>query len=147
MATLQAIVDNKKIKELGLQGLLTDDKLIETIDSENKDDLRDLLISVIHSLLDNSIKLEDLYYAEYIVISDELFDMFSRACLEEIFNLFGYKTELIKNNTLDSELWIGEMKVYNENLEVYLFAEESMHDSFISIFVNTKIARYTKKNN
>ena len=124
---------------------ITDDKLIEAIESKNKDDLRDLLISVIHSLQDSSIKLEDLYYAEYVVLSDELFDMFSRACLEEIFNLFGYKTELIKDDTLDLETWIGEMKVYNENLEIYLFAEESMHDSFISIFIDTKLARYTKK--
>ena len=71
--------------------------------------------------------------------------MFSNRCLEEIFNLFGYKVELIKDNTLDLDDWVGKMKVQNENLEIYLFAVESMHDSLITIFVDTKIARYTKK--
>ena len=70
MATLQAKIDNKKIKELGLEGLLTDDKLIEAIESKNRNDLRDLIINVVHSLSDNSIKLENLYYDEYVALSD-----------------------------------------------------------------------------
>ena len=95
MALLKTIANEEAIKELNLNNLLTDEKLMKAIDSENKNDLRDLLLDVINSLTDNNIKLNNLYYAEHVFLSDELFDMFSSSCLSELFSLFGYKTELI----------------------------------------------------
>lgn len=138
------IVDKKTIQKLNLNSLLTDDKLMKAIDSNNKNDLRDLLLEAIHLLIDNNVKLNNLYYAEHIALSDELFDMFSSSCLDELFSLFGYKTELICDDT-NFDTWIGKMKIFNDNIEIELFATESMHDNLITIFVDTKISKYIKK--
>lgn len=145
MAITKTIMNQEVVKELNLNNLLTDDKLIKAINSDNKDDLRDLLLDVIHSLMDNNIKLENLYYAEHAYLGDELFDMFSSSCLSELFSLFGYKTELICDDT-DFDTWIGRMKVFNNNIEIELFAVESMHDSLMTIFVDTKVSKYIKNN-
>lgn len=37
------------------------------------------------------------------------------------------------------------MKIFNDNIEIKLFAVESMHDSLISIFIDTKVSKYIKK--
>ena len=145
MAIMQLKVGNEKLIELGLEGLLTDEKIMKAIDSSDKNALRELIFDVANTLASNSIELEKFYYGEYIVLSDELFDMFTVSCLEEIFELFGYETRLEKHVDVDSNLWIGDMKISNENIEVSIFAEESMHDSLISIFANTKVAKYTIK--
>ena len=36
------------------------------------------------------------------------------------------------------------MKVFNDNIEIELFAVESMHDSLIAIFIDTKVSKYIK---
>ena len=166
MAVIQTNLDYNKTKEMGFNCLINDKKLIEAINSDNKDDLRDLILETVEILRDKYlVKFKHLYYAQYVYLGDELFDMFSSSCLKEIFNLFGYNTELIEYKDLDEDiveqigakdtleefkrlnldLWVGAMKVFNDNIEFYIHAEESMHDSLIAIFVDTKKAVYRFK--
>ena len=166
MAVIQVDLDYNKMKEMKLDCLINDKKLIEAINSSNKDDLRDLILETVKILQDKYlVKFKHLYYAQYVYLGDELFDMFSSSCLEEIFNLFGYNTELIEYKDLGGDiikqigikdkleefkrlnldLWVGAMKIFNDNTEFYICAEESMHDSLIAIFVDTKKATYKSK--
>ena len=149
-----------------LDNLINDKKIVEAINSNNKDDLRDLILGAVRYLRkEYLVKFKELYYAQHVYLSDELFDMFSSSCLEEIFNLFGYNTELIEYKDLGGDiikqigikdkleefkrlnldLWVGAMKIFNDNTEFYICAEESMHDSLIAIFVDTKKATYKSK--
>lgn len=169
MAVIQMDLTYNKMKDLGLDNLINDEKLIKAISSNNKDDLRDLIIETVEYLQDKySVKFKELYYSTYYPLGNELFDMFSCSCIEEIFNLFGYTTETVECKDLDKdiieklniepiivesclvdetnhELWVGAIKIYNENLEIYIYTEENMHNKLISLFVDTKRAIYKTK--
>ena len=166
MAVMQINLDYKQMKKMELDNLINDKKIVEAINSNNKDDLRDLILETVEILRDKYlVKFKELYYAQHVYLSDKLFDMFSSSCLEEIFNLFGYNIELVEykdlgediigqigiKDTLEEferlnlDLWLGAMKVFNDNIEFYIHAEESMHDSLIAIFVDIKKATYKSK--
>lgn len=163
MAVIQMDLTYNKMKDLGLDNLINDEKLIKAISSNNKDDLRDLIIETVEYLQDKySVKFKDLYYYTYYPLGHELFDMFSSSCIEEIFNLFGYTTEFIRRRDLDKDileklnfeyispeeedyLWTGVIKISKENLEIYIYTEENMHNKLISLFVDTKRATYKTK--
>lgn len=121
-----------------LDNLINDKKIVEAINSNNKDDLRDLILGAVRYLRkEYSVKFNNFYYAKHVYLSDELFDMFCSSGLKEIFNLFGYNTELIqckdldeeiterlgiKNNLseIDYDLCVGALKIFNDKIEVYI---------------------------
>ncbi|MBQ3421524.1 MAG: hypothetical protein IJH34_07605 [Romboutsia sp.] len=146
---LKSTVDYDYLKKNGLSRLINNEKLKEVVDSNNKDDFRDFIFDVVLKLEHNNIFLQNYYYGDYVCLSDEEFDMFSSSGLEELFTAFGYKCELKRNenNKLESEanedyvLWQGELEVSKDDFNMNIFAIESMHDSFISIFCDTKIAK------
>ena len=144
MTTLEKKVNTSILKNLGIDNLLSEFNLIKAIDSNNEDSLRDLLLDTFRILKENSIKLDNFYYASHMALSEERFDMFSSSGIEELFSLYGYKTELVKDD-INIDEWIGKMKIFNDNIEIKLFAVESMHDSLISIFIDTKVSKYIKK--
>lgn len=163
MAVIQMDLTYNKMKDLGLDNLINDEKLIKSITSNNKDDLRDLILDTVEYLQNKySVKFKELYYSTYYPLGNELFDMFSSSCIEEIFNLFGYTTEFIRRRDLDKDileklnfeyispeeedyLWTGVIKISKENLEIYIYTEENMHNKLISLFVDTKRATYKTK--
>lgn len=162
MAVIQIKADNKKIKELNLDYLITNDKLIEAICNKDKNKLRDLILEVANFLKkDCNVIFEDFYYAEHVHSSNELFDMFASEGLRELFSLFGFNSELVKLEDLNEDIiqklninnlnaetdigykyWVGALKIFNDEIEFYMYAEQSMHDNFLSIFVDTKRATY-----
>ena len=145
MAVKEITLGFEDIKRMGFEGLLTHDRFVKAIDSNDKNALRDLFFEVINTLRDNGVKFKDYYYGEYIPLSVEPFDMFEYKCIKEIVNLFGYKTKDMQTNKGKERFngdWIGVYKIYNDNIEVEMYAEMTMHNRLISLFVDTKEAKY-----
>lgn len=142
MAIVAKDVNYEYIKENKLEDLLSITKLKSAITSKNRDDLKELIFDVYETLYNDNIKLKNFYYGNNVVMSNEKFDMFSIEGIKELFNLFGYEVKEVKGlDNKDDDLWVGKVIITKNIFSFEMKAELSMHDSLITIFVDTKTAK------
>lgn len=141
---LQKTIGFNHIKNIGAEHLLNVNLVEQAITSKNKDNLRELIFLLVGDLNELDIELENYYYGKYVCMSDEEFDMFTLNTITEIFELFGY--ECYSNISGGIEDWklsnngylAGELTITKDNKKFITNIYHSMHDSLISMFVDTK---------
>lgn len=132
------------IKYLGLERLLDTKKVKEVILSKNKDSLRDLIFYVVEELHKSNIEMENYYYGKYVAMSNELFDMFDIKTITELFKSFGYSCiediqgEFEDWETVDKGYLAGKLYIIKGDTKFETNIYHSMHDSRISMFIDTK---------
>jgi hypothetical protein len=134
-------VNLELLKEMELDGLLSAEKVVGAINSEDVNSLRDLIINVFKTLEENDIYLENFYYAEHNALSNELFDMFMLKGIKELFNAFGYQTfEHIHDEVEGSngEYVVGKFKMFIDDKGFETDIIDTMHDKTVAHFVDTK---------
>lgn len=137
-------VETKDIKDLELERLLDVNKVKDAVLSNNKNALRDLIFYVVDELRKMNIKMEEYYYGRNVVLSTEEFDMFTMNTIEELFEAFGYSCiEKIEGGIDDWELLengylAGKLYIIKDDVKFVTNIYNSMHDSLISMFIDTK---------
>lgn len=132
------------IKYLGLERLLDIKKVKEVVLSKNKDSLRDLIFYVVEELHKSNIEMENYYYGKYVAMSNELFDMFDMRTITELFKSFGYsyiediQGEFEDWETVDKGYLAGKLYIIKGDTKFETNIYHSMHDSRISMFIDTK---------
>ena len=140
--TKKALKDD--IKELNLERLLSTNNVKEAILSKDKDTLRDLIFNVVEKLYDLGIEMEHFYYAKYVAMSDELFDMFEIQTIVELFETFGYSCitdiqgEFEDWETVGKGYLAGKLYIIKGDTKFETNIYYSMHDSRISMFIDKK---------
>lgn len=132
------------IKYLGLERLLDIKKVKEVVLSKNKDSLRDLIFYVVEELHKSNIEMENYYYGKYVAMSNGLFDMFDMRTITELFKSFGYSCiediqgEFEDWETVDKGYLAGKLYIIKGDTKFETNIYHSMHDSRISMFIDTK---------
>lgn len=142
---LERKVNYKDIERLGLVRLFDARIVREAVLNEDKNSLRELIFQVVEALNGLNIRMENFYYGEYIAMSDDLFDMFKLSTIKELFETFGCKCEEeffeggIDSWAETSQGYLaGKLYISKDNIRFVTDIIHTMHDSLISMFVDTK---------
>lgn len=123
---------------------LTKSDLITAIMHKEKDALTRLLVEKYHEAKENGVEVKDFYYAPFVACSSEEFDMFGSGGLVALFDIYGYKTNLIFTHTDEFDIEHGNFVVKKDNFEFTMTTVEGMHDSLYADFVDAKTAIINK---
>lgn len=142
---LERKVNYKDVERLELARLFDIRIVREAVLNEDKDSLRELIFQVVEALNNLNIRMENFYYGKYITMSDELFDMFELSAIKEIFETFGCECEEeffeggIDNLVETSQGYLaGKLYISKDNIRLETDIIYTMHDSLMSMFVDTK---------